>query len=51
MSSPLECTSCEAMFKVRHDMDTEYYRVAHCPFCGSELEQEDELEFEYDFDE
>jgi DNA-directed RNA polymerase subunit RPC12/RpoP len=40
-----ECSSCNAVFSVDHDMDGRYYRVSHCPFCGEEIEQE-----QYDFD-
>jgi DNA-directed RNA polymerase subunit RPC12/RpoP len=40
-----ECTSCNALFSVEHDMDDTYYRVLHCPFCGEGIDQE-----EYDFD-
>lgn len=46
MKPRLECISCDAMFSVQHDMDNHYYRVAYCPFCGSEVEQEEELEFD-----
>lgn len=40
-----ECPSCEAVFKVRHDLDTHYYHVTHCAFCGYDL-SEDEDEFD-----
>ena len=41
-----ECTSCDALFEVLHEMDGEYYQVAHCPFCGEPLDNE-----QYKFDE
>jgi hypothetical protein len=41
----IECTHCDALFFVDHDMDSKYYRVLHCPFCGEGIEQE-----EYNFD-
>ena len=34
------CDSCEAEFKINHDMDEEYYQVKFCPFCGSEIDEE-----------
>lgn len=40
----LECWSCDAVFTVDHDLDSEYYRVKHCPFCGSSIEDEEDLE-------
>ena len=44
------CDSCEAVFKINHTMDDEYYKVNHCPFCGEQLneEMEDEVEEFYD---
>tara|TARA_B100000989_G_scaffold177497_1_gene133284 strand:+ start:873 stop:1028 length:156 start_codon:yes stop_codon:yes gene_type:complete len=41
------CDSCEAEFKINHDMDEEYYQVKFCPFCGSEIDEE----YEDDIDE
>jgi len=41
----LECTTCDALFIVEHDMDEKYYRIMHCPFCGTEIEH-DSYEFE-----
>ena len=38
------CDSCEAVFKINHTMDDEYYKVNHCPFCGEELMTEEELD-------
>ncbi len=45
-----ECFSCDAVFTVDHDLDTEYYKVKHCPFCGTEMETEEELNWD-DWDE
>lgn len=42
-----ECSSCDALFWVEHDMDKNYYPVTHCPFCGDELDIEEELELDY----
>jgi predicted RNA-binding Zn-ribbon protein involved in translation (DUF1610 family) len=38
----LECFSCDAMFTVDHDLDTDYYTVMHCPFCGTKIAEEEE---------
>jgi len=42
-----ECNNCDAVFKIRHDMDEGYYPIQYCPFCGSELDGEEE-HFEQD---
>lgn len=39
-----ECIECGAAYKIKHELEPEYYSVKHCPFCGAE----DELEEEYD---
>jgi len=36
-----ECSSCNGVFDVRHDMD-EVYRILFCPFCSEELLEEDD---------
>lgn len=38
----LECYSCDAVFLVEHELDEDYYKVKHCPFCGSVVIEEDE---------
>jgi hypothetical protein len=38
----IECFSCDAVFTVDHDLDTEYYKVKHCPFCGTTVIDEEE---------
>lgn len=42
-----ECSSCDALFFVEHDMDKNFYPVTNCPFCGDELDIEEELELDY----
>ena len=31
------CESCEAEYKIQHDMNERYYVVSYCVFCGEEL--------------
>lgn len=40
-----ECYSCDAVFLVEHDLDDDYYKVKHCPFCGTEIETEEEVDW------
>jgi hypothetical protein len=44
MYKQYECFHCDAVFKVKHDLD-ENYQVYFCPFCGGDIEEETE---EYD---
>ncbi len=41
-----ECVECDAVFKIKYDLDEDYYKVQHCPFCGAEIDedQQDEIE-------
>jgi hypothetical protein len=41
-----ECFVCDAAFRVKHDLDDNYYKVEYCAFCGNELSDEEELSFE-----
>lgn len=41
-----ECFSCDAIFEVAHDNDTEYYKVKYCPFCGTKIEEEEDLNWD-----
>jgi len=45
------CSSCEAEFSLRHDLDEDHYRVEFCPFCAEELDMEDEYEIDEEDDE
>ena len=47
-----ENPSCEAEFKITHNMDKRLYNIEYCPFCGDDIgeENEDALE-EYEEDE
>jgi uncharacterized CHY-type Zn-finger protein len=44
------CESCDAVFRIQHNMEEHYYSVKHCPFCSDELNTEEQDEIE-DFDE
>ena len=46
------CESCDAVFRIQHNMDEHFYSVNNCPFCGEELnnDNEDELYDEEDFE-
>jgi len=47
MNTHYECSNCDAVFRLRHDLDGNYYTVQWCPFCGSQLDSDDN----YDIDE
>lgn len=40
MIQTFECTECEAEFKIKHKLDTSYYSINYCPFCGADIEEE-----------
>jgi hypothetical protein len=44
-----ECIECDAVFKINYDLDEDYYKVKFCPFCSSEMDedQQDDYEEEY----
>ena len=44
------CESCDAVFRIQHNMEEHYYSAKHCPFCSDELNTEEQDEIE-DFDE
>ena len=44
------CLSCDAEFKIKHNMDGTYYRVESCPFCGDKVDEELEDESLKEFD-
>lgn len=37
-----ECVECDAIFKVKHEMESQYYEVMFCPFCGAGIDNEEE---------
>ena len=51
MRKVIYCESCDAEFKITHNMDNRLYSIEYCPFCSEDIgeENEDELEeFEED---
>ena len=44
------CENCEAEFRIKHSLDENYYKERYCPFCGEELELEEELILDDDFE-
>lgn len=44
-----ECNSCEAVFRISHDLDTEYYTINNCPFCGETLGDEDNYDIDNEY--
>jgi hypothetical protein len=43
-----ECVECDAVFKIKYDLDDDYYNVLYCPFCGSEMDDDQRDEYEDD---
>ena len=42
----VECYDCEAVFKIKHDLDPNFYKLSVCPFCGTDLEEEESFDQE-----
>ena len=44
------CESCDAEFRIKHDMDKRLYTIEYCPFCGDALNEdlEDEVDDDYE---
>ena len=40
----IECLKCEGVSTIDTEMDHHFYTIKFCPFCGEELELEEELE-------
>jgi len=41
-----ECVECDAVFKIKFDLDENYYVVTHCPFCGAEIDEDQHEDFD-----
>jgi DNA-directed RNA polymerase subunit RPC12/RpoP len=35
-----QCINCDADFKIKHDMDSDYWHIEYCPFCGDKLDED-----------
>ena len=44
MQKQITCYNCEANFKIKHTLDEAYYEVNFCPFCGGEIEDDEDEE-------
>jgi hypothetical protein len=42
-SKYIECVKCEGTAHIEHEQDHSFYVIKYCPFCGEELELEEEL--------
>ncbi len=42
----IECSSCNAVFKLDHEMDDSRYEATVCPFCGEEYDKENSEEID-----
>ena len=42
MKKLVYCESCDAEFRITHNMDKRLYKILHCPFCGDDLNEENE---------
>lgn len=41
-----ECVECDAVFKIKYDLDEDYYKVQYCAFCGAEMDEDQQDEYE-----
>lgn len=48
MLKEYECYHCDALFKIKHQMEDENYQVFFCPFCGGDIEEEQEEDLDDD---
>ena len=44
LSSHITCNHCDAVFKLQHDMDNDYYKLEVCPFCSEALDEDNTYE-------
>lgn len=43
-----ECDSCDAFGSITYNLDEEFYSVTSCPFCGSDISDEESDISDYD---
>ena len=46
----IECVICEGTAHIAHEQEHSFYEIKYCPFCGEELELEEELILDDDFE-
>lgn len=42
MKQKFECGECDAYGSISYNLDSEFYAVTVCPFCGAELSINDD---------
>ena len=42
MKKLVYCESCAAEFRITHNMDKRLYKIMNSPFCGDDLNEENE---------
>lgn len=47
MHKLIVCLFCEAEYNLKHNMDEDHYIIKFCPFCGEELEDCEEYNFDF----
>jgi rRNA maturation endonuclease Nob1 len=48
MRKHFNCEHCDADFKINYDLNEDYYEVHFCPFCGAQINEEDDEDDEYE---
>ena len=46
----LYCPDCDVEFTVRYGMSDSHYVARHCVFCGEEINNDDDFDFNQDFE-
>ncbi len=47
------CESRDSEFKIKHSMDSSLYKIEYCPFCGNQINNDEEYideDFGEDYD-
>ena len=47
----IECVNCEGVADITHEANHDFYKITYCPFCGEELELEEEFEINDPYEE
>ncbi len=46
MKRIIECVHCDGVCTIEHELEHDFYKIQYCPFCGEELELEEEYHIE-----